>query len=80
MALLRYLQSRDGLPDPRGPLSSTISAQAIAEVNREVQEPPASAAKGLNVGLTSDTVPVFVLSKYASHHSVAAAARYFRRN
>ena len=38
MALLRYLQSRDGLPDPRGPLSSTISAQAIAEVNREVQE------------------------------------------
>ena len=29
MALLRDLQSRDGLPDPRGPLSSTIPAKGL---------------------------------------------------
>ena len=38
MALLRYLKPIDGLPDPKGPLTSYISAQAIAEANKEVQK------------------------------------------
>ena len=38
MALLRYLKPRDGLPDPRGSLSSAMPSQAIAQANREVQE------------------------------------------
>ena len=38
MALLRYLNPIDGLPDPKGPLTSYISAQAIAEANKEVQK------------------------------------------
>ena len=37
MALLQYLQRRDSLPDPKGSLSSAISAQAIAQANQEVQ-------------------------------------------
>ena len=37
MALLQYLQSRYGLPDPKGSLSSAIPAQAIARANQEVQ-------------------------------------------
>ena len=38
MALLRYLKRKDGLPDPNGSLSSTISSQAIASANHEVEE------------------------------------------
>ena len=37
MALLRYLQRTDGLPDPRGSLSSAVPRQAIARANQEVQ-------------------------------------------
>ena len=35
MALLQYLQCRDGLPGPK--FSSAIPAQAIARANQEVQ-------------------------------------------
>lgn len=38
MALLKYLKLRDGLPDRRGSLSSSMPSQAIAQANREVQE------------------------------------------
>ncbi len=38
MALLRYLRPVDGLPDPRGSLSSSIPTQTIAEANKEVQK------------------------------------------
>ena len=37
MALLQYLQRTDGLPDPRGSLSSAVPRQAIARANQEVQ-------------------------------------------
>ena len=37
MALLRYLQCTDDLPDPRGSLSSAVPRQAIAHANEEVQ-------------------------------------------
>ena len=33
-ALLRYLQCKDGLPDPKGSLLSTIPPQAIARANQ----------------------------------------------
>lgn len=36
MALLHYLKPVSGLRDPRGSPSSSIPAQAIAEVNKEV--------------------------------------------
>ena len=34
MALLWYLQRKDGLPDPKGSLSSTMPPQAIARANQ----------------------------------------------
>ena len=38
MALYRYYQPvcGDNLPDPKGPLSTTIPRQAIAEANKQV--------------------------------------------
>jgi len=38
MALLRWLKPENGLPDPRGSLSSSIPSQAIAAANQEVEE------------------------------------------
>ena len=38
MALLRYLKSVDGLPDPRGLLSTSIPSSAIEEANAQVQK------------------------------------------
>ena len=81
MALLRYLQLRDSLPDPRGPLSSTIPAQAIAEANREVQEATSIGSKRTERGpykQYSASVRAKI-GKHASHHGVAAAARYFSK-
>ena len=45
MALFRYLERKDGLPDPRGLLVSVVPLQAIAEVNREVQAARSSKQK-----------------------------------
>ena len=38
MALLRYLKPLNGLPDPRGSLSSSIPSTAIEEANTQVQK------------------------------------------
>ena len=46
MALLRLLQPRNSLPDPRGSLSSSIPSQAITAANREVEEAIRTAASG----------------------------------
>ena len=46
MALLQYLQRRNGLPDPKGSLLSTIPAQAIAHANQEV---PTAVEKDIQV-------------------------------
>jgi hypothetical protein len=37
MSLRQYFRSRDGLPDPRGILSSSLPSRAIAAANREVE-------------------------------------------
>ena len=36
MAMLKYLVSKDGLPNPRGSLSAEIPSRVISQINREV--------------------------------------------
>jgi hypothetical protein len=36
MSILSYFKPKDGLPNPRGPLSLSIPSQAIALANSEV--------------------------------------------
>ena len=36
-SLLRYLKHRNGLPDPRGSLSNSVSSRAISRANDEVE-------------------------------------------
>ena len=45
MSLRRYLKLKGGLPDPRGPLSASMSPAAIASANREVEMAKKTPAK-----------------------------------
>ena len=38
MSLLKYFRRKEGVPDPEGPLSLSISSRAISLANREVQQ------------------------------------------
>ena len=51
MSLLQYFETAHQLPDPKGPLSSSISSSAIALPNQEVLE-AATAKKSRSVVLT----------------------------
>ena len=77
MALLRYLQPKDGLPDPRV-FSLAVPSQAMAEANREVQEATSKKKRGPYKRYSSSVRAE--IGRYASHHGVAAAARYFQRS
>ena len=79
MVLMRYFKTKDGLPDPKGTLSRSMPSPAIAEANKEVRkatnEQPSKRGpyKRYSPRLRAE------IGQYASHHGVAAAARYFSK-
>ena len=77
MALLRYLERKDGLPDPRGSLSFAVPKQAIAETNSEVHSACTSKKRGPYHSYSAKVRAQ--IGKYSAHHGVAAAARFFSR-
>ena len=38
MAMLKYLRNKDGLPDPRGSLSTVMPARTISSANKAVRD------------------------------------------
>ena len=69
MALLRYLKPANGLPDPKGSLSTTISPDIIAEMNKEVEEATHSVAGGKRGHYQTYTSSErSQIGKYASQH------------
>ena len=44
MSILNYFKPKDSLPDPKGPLSQTLSSLAIAAANSEVAKVIAGSA------------------------------------
>ena len=38
MAMLKYLRNKDGLPDPRGSLSTVMLARTISSANEAVRD------------------------------------------
>ena len=38
MAMLKYLRNKDGLPDPRGSLSTVMPARMISSTNEAVHD------------------------------------------
>ena len=45
MSIRQYLEYRERLPDPRGPLSQSIASRAIAATNREVEKTKTNESK-----------------------------------
>ena len=79
MALLRYLQLRDGLPDPRGSLSCSVPSQAIAQANKEVEALRENKKVKRGQYKQYSATDRAEIGKYACHHGVAAAAGFFSR-
>lgn len=77
MSLLRYLKRAGGLPDPRGPLSSTLPGNVIAAANREVEKELKTKKRGQYKKYTPSQR--FQIGRYSSQHGAAAAARHFSR-
>ena len=75
--LLRYLKPKDRLPDPRGTLSSSIPAAAIAQANKEVQQATNSEKQKSGPYRKYNACVRAEIGKYASHHGVAAVSRQF---
>ena len=82
MDLRRYFQPirGDALPDPKGPLSTTIPRQAIAEANKRVQEAAiAKASKKRGSYGHFDAKTRAAMGKYSCENGVVAAARYYSK-
>ena len=77
MSLLRYLKPSGGLPDPKGPLSSSLPASAIVSANKEVSKELESKKRGKYNKYTPSQR--FEIGNYSSQNGAAAAARYLSR-
>ena len=80
MALLRYFKPANGLPDPRGSLSTAISSDVLTEMNREVEE-ELGRQKSKKRGPYQKFSPSqrSLIGKYTSQHGPTAASRHFSR-
>jgi hypothetical protein len=69
----------DGLPDTRGPLSRSVSPQAISEANKEVEKAKAAAGGKHGPYTKYSATHRADIGKYACQHSAAAVARHFMK-
>ncbi len=76
MALLRYMRPIGGLPDPRGSLSTTIPAQAIAkEIERWRRQLGQRLEANVVLYVKHSASQRSQIAKYACEYGAAAAAR-----
>jgi predicted RNA-binding protein YlxR (DUF448 family) len=79
MSLLNYFQPVNGLPDPKGELSESISPEAIALANREVKKALSEKTKRRGSYICYSEELRAEIGHYACIHGTSAAARYFSR-
>ena len=78
MALYRYLQPLDTLPDPNGHLSSSISRSAIKDANKAVRSAThATTPRGRYAKITPEQQAA--IGEYASLHGNQVAIRHFTK-
>ena len=81
MTLYQYFKPSNGLPDPRGSLSLSISSDAIfsanTEVSRALEESGKKKRRGPYTNYSSELRAQ--IGKYASSHGTTAATQYFTR-
>ena len=78
MALLHFLKPANGLPGPKGSLSTMISLVVMAEMNKEVEDGSRSVAGGKCGHYKMYTSSkCSQIGKYTSQHGATAASRHF---
>ena len=77
MALYQYFQPLDGLPDPSGPLSASVSPAAIKDANEAVRSATRSKPRGKYAKFTPEQQAV--IGEYASLDGNQAAIRHFSK-
>ena len=75
MSLLRYLKPINGLPDPKGSLSTTMSRASIASANQEVQK-ELNATKKRGQYKKYSPEERSAIGKYSTQHGAAATAKH----
>ena len=65
MALYQYFQPSDGLPDPSGPLSASVSPAVIKDANEAVRSATRSKPRGKYAKFTPKQQPA--IGKYMPH-------------
>ena len=75
MALYQYFQPSDGLPDPSGPLSASVSPAVIKDANEAVRSVTRSKPRGKYAKFTPKQQAA--IGKYASQHGNQAAIHHF---
>ena len=79
MSLLHFFKPVDGLPDPRGQLSSSLPSVAIVEANKEVLKAKKKGNEKRGAYNKYSAEVRAEIEKYAIHHGVAATSRHFSR-
>ncbi len=83
MSLYNYFKPINGLPDPRGPLSSEIPPEVISVINKEVvqaqKQEAATRSKKRGTYWSYSPTQRAEIGRYATLHGTTAAARYFSR-
>lgn len=82
MALLKYLQCNDNLPNPKGSLSFKVAAAAIIRADQKVQtvsemDTQVKEMRKRGVYHRYSTRDKSATGRHASQHDVAAATRLF---
>ena len=77
MALHLYFQPLDGLPDPSGPLSTSVSPAAIEDAIKAVRSATQSKPRGKYAKFTPKKQAA--IGEYASLDSNQAAIRHFSK-
>lgn len=90
MALLRYFKpatkNKDGLPDPRGPLSKIMPSSSIASANSKVKAMTAMTSLGSAAGNKLGCYMKYTaeqkaeIGKRAAENGVVSAIQYFSKN
>ena len=87
MSLLQYFsfeKTKDGLPDPSGPLNEAVSSSSIEEANKEVSAQLAivddSGKKRHAAYMIATLEPKAKIKKYAAKNGTTKAIRHFAKD
>lgn len=79
MSILQYFKRKEGLPDPRGELSTMLPPRAIASANSEIKKSIQARSKRRGPYSRYSPTKRAAIGKYALENGVAATSRIYSR-